>query len=274
MPQAVEVSTLNPCLDRELLAGEIERWLGRDSIDARIRIRVGEAERVPFFSIALAGQPRLTRAFPSPPRDCDDQRRAIGLSIALAVDALSEGRHGPPPPLKWLLGIDGAVTTRLPASPGIGGSIAASLAVLPWFRPTLGAFFAASTDQDLGRDLPVRFETRILAMRAEACFVAHPGATLRLALAACAGTFLGALTTVAAGLPDARTETELWAPLSTALELHVRLTGAFGLHVGGDALFPLRRTQVEVADSNGKIAAERAFPRAIVLVRFGPTIFF
>lgn len=273
---AVELLTLNPCLERPAFIGELEDWLERSSVDARLRVKVGETSGTLWFSIKLGdGQP-LTRQFPDLPPDCAGQRRAIALSIALAMDALApetDGARSSSSP--WALSPQGIFTTPLPERPGIGGTLMIRRKLLEWFRPSVGAFVAVAPNQTLRTDLPVRFDTWLVAARLEGCFVLPaPSALSWLEIGACFGPFVGALSTVARGIPDARSETRLWTALSTALELHVRMTRAVGVHLGADAFVSLQGSKVQVNGPAGQAVATQELPRLAGMVRIGPELFF
>ena len=91
---------------------------------------------------------------------------------------------------------------------------------------------------------------------------------------ACAGPWLGALTTVGRGLAPNETQADFWSGIGAALELHMRVTRAFGFHVGADAVVPLRPTKVQVVDHQGQIASETKLSDIIGTIRIGPTVFF
>jgi hypothetical protein len=269
---AVELLTLNPCLVRPLLIEEIEDWLERNSVDARLRVKVGEENGTLRFSIALAGGERSMHQFPDLPGDCAGQRRAVALSIALAIDAISPVSARPKPNPSAALAAYGSLSTALPERVGEGGGVLARKAVSRWFWPSLGVFVGVAPNQVLRAALPVRFDTWLAAVRVEGCFVVP--AIPKLDFVACAGPWLGSLTTVAHGIADAGSDTEFWGAMSAALELHVRLLPAFGFHVGGDGVFAIRRSKVQVNTSEGLVAAERELPRTMGMLRFGPVVFF
>jgi hypothetical protein len=265
---------LDPCLDHESVTAQVEDWLGRDEIDARLRIVIDEAEGVPYFTIALGGAARQGRSFPNLPSECQEQPRAVALSIALAVDALLPGSvHAGPRAAQWILGLDLGALTPLPAKPALGAGASLSHGLAPWFRPALGFLVLSATDQPVTDQGPARFDVRAAVLRLSGCFVMHPGDGT-LALGACPGVWLGPLTTSASGVSSPRSETELWGALATALELHVRLGTSIGLHVGADVMFAMHKSSVEVWGGDGKPASERPFPRVLGAVRLGPTIFF
>jgi hypothetical protein len=96
----------------------------------------------------------------------------------------------------------------------------------------------------------------------------------RFEILACAGSFLGALTTAAGGIPDAKSTTRFWGALNAALELHVRVTRAFGVHVGADAFVSLQQSKVQVSGPDGQVVAQQELPTLAGMLRLGPEIFF
>jgi hypothetical protein len=273
---AVELLTLNPCLERPAFVGELEDWLERSSVDAGLSIKVGETNGTLWFSIKLGEGQALTRQFPDLPPDCAGQRRAIALSIALAIDALAPEteKAGALEPA-WALSPQGFLTTPLPERPGLGASLVVRRKLLAWFRPSLGAFIAVAPNQSLRADLPVHFDTWLVAARLEGCFVLPaPRALSWLEVGTCVGPFVGALTTVARGVPDARSETRPWGALSAALELHIRLTRSVGVHLGADLFVSLQGSKIQVNGAEGQVAAAQELSRLAALVRLGPELFF
>ncbi|HMJ10357.1 MAG TPA: hypothetical protein VK524_03070, partial [Polyangiaceae bacterium] len=90
--EIADAVTVNPnaCLERGSLAREISRWLKREQVDAGLSVAVQVTEAraggVSFF-IRRDGVLVGERAFPKLEGTCAELRAALGLAIALALDA-------------------------------------------------------------------------------------------------------------------------------------------------------------------------------------------
>ncbi len=271
LSSAVRVLTLNPCLEQTALVDEIEHWLGRSRVDARLSIDVRESNEAVSFSVRMATKEPLTRAFSHLPPDCEEQRAAIALSVALAIDAVApRSRLARTTPI--LVTVDGAVTTSLPSRVGLGGSADLYVPLRDWFVPRVGFFAAQTAEQSLSAELPARFDTRLLAGNLDGCVATWP--TPWLFAVGCMGFRLGALSTSGSGLAENRTNAALWSALGAALELHARFTPVLGLHLAVDALVPFRDTDAQILDTQKQIVVSKQVGGTMGVVRFGATFFF
>lgn len=87
------------CVTRTWLSAELKRWLGRDTIEPTLRIEVTgyETPRLAlWFTVYGNEQPIAERRFSD--MNCEDLREAVGLSIALAIDATILDRKAEPQP--------------------------------------------------------------------------------------------------------------------------------------------------------------------------------
>jgi hypothetical protein len=77
------------CLDERRLEAQVRTWLGKAPIPSNVRVVVRGDDQNPQaveFRIARQGDIRWRRFDPIPAR-CDEAHAALGLSIALAIDA-------------------------------------------------------------------------------------------------------------------------------------------------------------------------------------------
>lgn len=267
----------SPCFDRDSLADEVEQWLGRDTADGRVTsIQIRASQGVLSFSIEVDGQPATVREFPELPRDCLEQRSALGLSIALAIDAL-ESDLPPVMPRQELpiqISLAGALTTGIPTALGLGGYVGAEWRVTRWLGLRVGITgITSSAEQRLTDSLAVAYDTRLLSTRTDACWRLPNGDQWELA--ACAGFWWGELKTTSGGAFDNVSASHAWYAASVSAELRLAGNAHFGLVLGLDAIVPLRSsTQLAVLDSDGKPIDPRSFPRVLGGLRLGPTLSF
>jgi hypothetical protein len=274
LESVVDMTTLNPCFDRQALTDAIERWLERSTVDARLRVHVSTDAGVPSFSIRLGDDAPLVRTFEERPKDCDAERDTVALSIALAIDALSSATPRSRDPV-FKLGVSGLVTTPWPNTVNWGAATSLRAQLFQHFEPEFALLFAASGEQSLterGAASPARFDARLILARASACFTTDLfQATTAIA---CAGLTAGPSTVSASGLVDSRSETRMWWAATGTVELRFRLTSAFGLHVGADVMAALRRGTLRVENTAGQPVSVEAFPGVLGVFRVGPTAFF
>jgi hypothetical protein len=201
-------------------------------------------------------------------------RRVVALSIALAIDALAPdiGTASGNGARVFALGY-GALATSLPDDGlGVGGGASLRVALTRHFLPSLGIVVMVTPHEEVGSAPSVHYDARLVAARVEGC-LSFAGTRAAEAFA-CVGPWLGAFTTASSGLANASNTTTFWAAAVAALELHVRLTEAIRLHLGADALVSLRRTKVQVLNSEGQVAIEQKIPGIAGMVRFGPVFAF
>jgi len=292
LDQAVQVEAGATCLDPDKLIRRIERWLGRDRIDARIKVDVhGSASdpRAVSFTIDRGAERRAKRTILDAPAECDQLHSALALSIALAIDASdAEGSTGQPPPPE--LPSDEALLERPApryfrlaaalfghASSGLLTDVAAAvtarleLGLLPWLDLRAGMFGSRVG----GQTLPVvsgSFAVDLLAARLDAC-AAHSLGQLRLL--SCAGGMAGSFRTEGQGFSGgSRTEPNRWFALVGGVELQAELASWLALAVSVDLVVPLQKRSIAAAGPTGELEGERQVPPLGVLVGAGPVFRF
>jgi hypothetical protein len=265
----VEVTSLNPCIAKGPLTEAVEAWLGRDTVDARLRVRVTSA-RETEVALRLGEEPEVLRHFQELPGDCPTEEKALALSIALAIDAVAPAPPEPPAP-ENRLGAAVLVTTGFPGRPALGGELSINRRIAGALRVEAAALGAATARQTLRADLPVTFTSGLIAGRVAAC------GALPLASAlegqGCAGAALGATFTRGPGVRNPRTESQAWPALVASLGLHLRMTAGFGLFLAADALVPLRDGTIRATEPDGTDVT-RPFPGLLAAFRLGPTASF
>lgn len=267
----VDMTTLNPCFDRVSLTDAIEEWLERSTVDARLRIHVTTDNGIPAFSIRLGDDPPLVRTFEDRPGDCEAERDAIALSIALAIDSLSSQAIPIRQPI-WNIGFSGVLTTAWTDRVNWGGGLHLGARAAWHFEPQLGAVIVLSQDQPLHVTPESRLDTRLILARGSGCFTT-PLFESVTALA-CAGVMVGPSRVSATGLADSRSQTNLFAAGTGTLEFRLRFSRNFGLHVAADLLVSLRRGTLRVDDADGKAYDVDSLPSVLGMFRVGPSAFF
>ncbi len=273
--EVLRVVIKSPCFDRDSLADEVEEWLGRGHVDGRISsIQVRASQGILSFSIEVNGQAPSAREFPELPRDCVEMRGAIGLSLALAIDALESDLA----PVEvhddavFSVGAQALVTTGIPSALGLGGQIDVQWRPSRWLGIKVGIFgIVSATEQDLDQD-SFRYRVRWWSGRGDLCARGPLGSHWELA--GCTGFQWGQLTTLAGGRFEGKV-THGWYAVSGGIELALAGNGPLGLTLAVEAVVPLRDLRVVVAgEEPGEIVAQREFPRVIGAVRLGPTLSF
>jgi hypothetical protein len=266
---AIRLEMPSPCFDRDSLADAVEEWLERDTVDAGVVVRVLDG-RDTAFSIAVDGGPPLSRSFDSLPGDCDAQRNALALSIALAIDAVAPSSGPKRERQRFALNLDALLLSALPEEVAVGGGVSGQYALTPAVWPEIGVVVAVSRDNAIRPDLPVRFDTWLTAARLGAC--AGGEVATRVTASVCAGPWLGATTTQPREVLGAKTETHPWAALTGGADLRLRLSPAFGVHLAADTILTLQTTTVRVTGEDGEIS--RDLPRFFGGARLGACAFF
>lgn len=275
--EVLRVMIKSPCFDRDSLADAVEEWLGRDTVDGRVtRIQIRASQGLLSFSIELGAQTPTTREFPELPRDCVEQRSAIALSLALAIDALESDL--PPalaePPPSFQLNLHATATTGLPSALAVGGGLGFEWRPSPGLGLRLGIMGVTDTaEQRLQDELVFRYRTRLLTARADGCGRLDVGDWEAVA---CVGVMTGSLWTVSGGQFDGQTDAHGWYAGVASAELRLAGSRTVGLMLGVDLIVPLRAIRIAVRDGDDPdvLVAWRDFPSVIGALRLGPTLSF
>ena len=271
LASAVQMTTLSPCFDRTELTNAIERWLERSTVDARLRVLVYVDAGVPSFSIRLGDDPPLVRRFDQSPQDCESERDAFALSIALAIDAVAPATEKAHEPV-WALSLSALATTPWTERVNFGGAVALGLRIGTHFEPQLGASFSLASDQSIGGSSTARLDTRLILARASGCFTTPVWDTA--SVLACGGLAVGPSTLSASGLTGAASETHVFWAAAGTLEIRFRIAGGLGLHFATDVLASLRRGTMRIDGADGQPVYLETLPPVIGVFRAGPTAFF
>lgn len=277
LSDVLRVVIKSPCFDAESLTDVVDDWIGRDTVDGRITgIQVRASQGVLSFSIEVAGQPPTTREFPELPHDCTEQTRAIGLSVALAIEALeADFPHAAPgltdaPSLS--VSVTGLLGTGIPTGLGFGAALNLEWRPATWLGLRIGASALTSSEQRLRDGMPFVYTPSLVVGSLGVCITGDLVASL--ALAGCGDAALGAFGTASGGQFEEESTSQVWSHLSASGELRWTLTGTFGMVLRAEAMFPLRPITIDVRNDNRMPVASRQFPNVIGAVHLGPTLAF
>lgn len=281
---ALEVSAGTTCLDAPRVAEHAARWLERDRIDARQTIEVrAEVDRV-LLVVRTDEEVVVERGLSPVPADCADLHAAVGLALALAIDASvleslgvepapaptpapaedaerapdpTPAPEPPEPPRRGpLVGIELGATTMVGVPRGVafGAAIAGQLGVLPWLDIELGlvATGGLPVDVDPGNVVPV-------LTFAKGAVCPRRDLSQRIALRGCLGVDAGALLAFGRGFDEARLARLPWFAVRTGIDLDVSVAPRAALRFGLDAIVPALQTEWAVRNGMGAVLArERA----------------
>ena len=112
---AISVEGGGACIDRDALGEQVHAWIERDRIDEGLRvdldIRSNAGPRAAHLVLRRDANILAERAFPELPSDCSRAEAALGLAIALALDAtlLDELTAAAMPPAPSDFGVAAAI---------------------------------------------------------------------------------------------------------------------------------------------------------------------
>lgn len=283
-----EALTLSPgatCLEEDVLARRVERWLERDRVDAAITVSVrGHAQRSNSVSFVIdrGADNRAERTIAEGPSDCDQLHSAVALSIALAIDASdavdasaanganAQGGHAAhvelpddetllepaekpgPRYFRLALAAFGHATSGVLTNVAWAGSARVEVGFLPWLDLRAGVVGTALADQTLDEvdEDDATFSVSLLAGRADAC-LAH-GLALQFRAVVCAGALAGRFRTEGHGSAlDAFVEDSMWFGGAGSIEAQAELQSWLALAVALDLWVPFVGHRIALQDVNG-----------------------
>lgn len=286
LADAVIVSTPDECVDAPALVQQVATWLRRDGVDAAFGVVVDVQGTAASFHITRDGQPVASRSFDELPADCADRRAALGLAIALGLDAAvldSLGVPSPdeePPPdeppaprpprgerLAVALEAEALLALEVLPEPALAGAVSVAVATGEGVRLRAGALATQEVGTSLGRG---GADLALVAGRADVCF----GRTLEsvISLGGCGGALAGALLAAGRDLPTVRSEEIAWVALAARAEARWMPADPLAISLAVDALFPVLRPRLEVGDGSGGVLAARDLPAAGVAIVIGAAL--
>ncbi len=252
-------AAVEPLLDDVDVPGDFSFVVEGSATDARsVRLRIVRGEHVV-----------AERAFEPGPERCERLHAAVGLTIALAINAAWEEQRDRGP--EW----------------SIAGAVLGSYGVVPRLAPgaelhvrrhfgkhallRLGVVGIAGLDAALPEGAG-RFDALLLAARADGC--ARGELTSALRGGGCLGFLGGALRASGDGTPRATSATVPWFALSVTTELELQLSEHWALELGVSATLLLHRVEVGLEDAAGARGQSRALDPVAVALGLGPAYYF
>lgn len=270
------------CLRHDVLVAHVTTWLARDVVDRRIAVAVeDQGERVRFV-VRRDGVASAERTFRATRIACADLRAAVGLAIALAIDAtilksitiaepppepapappqpptvhaparaLREPlpAHRPPerpePPSR--LDVDVAALAAIGVLPGIawGGAVGLSLRLDGPLAVAARAWGTSEADVALASG---RAYVGMAAGELRACLVRDLGSA---ALRACAGGAAGRWSARGQGFDEDLAPELPWAAAVAGLEADAPLARGLAVTARLDGYAPFVRPVLDVHDDGG-----------------------
>jgi hypothetical protein len=272
--KAVELRAGQTCLEENRLEGHVLAWLGRSSVPATVHVVVQGDERranVAEFTITR-GKAVSVRRFESLPAGCEEAHAAVGLAVALALDANVLRRIAqlapPAPPLRLFVAQAGFGYEVLPRA-SFGGRVGIEHELFDRLSGVieLGGQFAP---QNRIAGTSGRFDATLFTMNLKACFSQGIGGALDLRVALCAGGTGGALHAAGSHYAVSESATGVWGGGITGLRTDLTLGIRWALDV--ELTVPLWAPSFRVARGDTEVV--RDLNVAGFLLNFGPALAF
>jgi hypothetical protein len=280
LADAITVANADPCLASVLLAGAVERWLGRDRIDERLAALVvlGREGRAADLVLTRGDEIIGLRRFDALPAACSDRRSMLALALALAIDAalLEElaRRHAPAAAgapasaapnrsrhaIALGLAIEGGLSLGLPWELAGIASALVGLRIDGVLRLDLGALGTSTVAVPLDGG---RADITLVGGRAHGCLVTG---LAPIELAGCVG--VAAAAALAAGRGFLRNHsTEIpWVAGLARLEVSLTIADPLTIGLAFDGLFGLVRPRLDVLGPDGISSDSRVLPAASIAI--------
>jgi len=296
LSEAVVVEGATDCLDRGALVRRIARWLRSETVDARIAVVVrkeGDGDVVGFV-IRRDGVALAERRFDEPPEDCNDLRAALGLAIALAIDATileslgtreqpphppppAAERPAPPPPRPppddrpqtgLALAAEAQGSAGILPAPAVGVATAIEVRPASFFSIRAGAVGTFPVRTTVGDGA---VDVSHVAGGALACFANDRG---RLELRLCLGAAAGQVLAQGSDFDRSLGADILWVAAEGRLEGRWRLVRPLAIAVAVSGFVPLVRPRLDVERTDGSVSSSRLFPAWGGALALGPVLYF
>lgn len=272
LSEALQVTPGATCLQHARVLGHVRMWLGRDTVDAGLRVHVRGDPRERFgvvVDIERDGATR-TRDFERAPEGCDDLHAVVGLAVALAIDATAldavvdpESPPAPTPP-RWLATPTLGVAQELLPGTAPAAAVGVQYAALPWLRVRLDALGQYARNARVPGSVG-RFDAMLLGVGLSACSGGR--AAERLSVALCSGPMGALILAYGRGYAPSRSgRGSLWG-----IRSGLRLTLLLGIPwvIDLDVVAQLRAPTYE-ASRDGAEPLQRRPSATGMAVGFGP----
>jgi hypothetical protein len=278
------------CLEEGRLLEQVVHWLGTDTIDPRLRVEVvgiDDDPRAVLVTLRDGERAIAERPFEALPSDCGDAHAAVGLAIAMAIDATILASLGvdetvpqpspeppPPPPPEpapsepppseppppeppspesppkmQVRGRVGAIfTIGDPPGLGGGGELGVELGFLDLVDLHLGVMAATSGRRTIDSELGTSVAASLVAGRFDVCTGPWVG---KVRPRACVGAVAGAAIASGRGFAVDRTIALPWVALALSGDVRVRLSPRVQLEFGLDGLATAVQPGLDVESLDG-----------------------
>jgi hypothetical protein len=285
--EAIELHPGATCIESAPLAEQVAAWLGSDTADADLWIKVEgspDDPRVVWFDMGRGDQLLARRRFAPGPERCDQLHAALGLAIALAIrvshnDEIVGPREAPKTPTptpqkpRSLWGAGGSALAGLGVLPGasVGASLRLERELPPNFALRLAVIGLVTWDKTL-ESTAGAFDAEGAGVRLDACVVFDVSTGVRLR--GCAGFLGGGLFAQGREFASARSAASGWAAAANAVEVVVRLTDRWTLDGEISLVVPLETIRVGVQSAKGDVVEARSLTSTGVTMGLGPVYHF
>jgi hypothetical protein len=281
LTEAIDVHPGATCVEAGALAEQVGVWLGAETADADVWVRVAGSDddpRTVSFEMGRGDRLLARRRFAPGPERCDHLQAALGLAIALAIRvSLLDEIVGPKQPAPerpaneprepWAVGVGAVVAFGVLPGTSLGAGIRAERELPPNFALRLGVMGLSTWNQTFAT-VSGSFDAEIVALRLDACV--RLDLTPRLTGSGCAGFLAGGLLSQGRDFVSSRSAASLWTAAAEAVEIGYRAGKHWSLDAEVSLVLPLRRTQVQVLSGAGDVKEARALSSAGVTMTVGP----
>ena len=247
--RAIELAPVAECLDEQRLENFVQLWLRRSSVPANVHVLVRPSPHRPRAIIIEMTQngARRERRFDPVPEDCSEAHAALGLVIALALDAAALRRFAASDAGDSIGGRTGLVSVEAGGGYCVlpGASFGAKLGIaaewLSWLSGRVDLLAHYSPNNALGPSAG-RYDAMLFAASSQACMGGRPTEGLRLAL--CVGAAGGALHARGENFYESNADTGLWIAAVSTLRAELRIGIPWVIDL--DLIAPLRVPSIYV----------------------------
>ncbi len=264
LARAITVQGDDGCIDWEAAAQRVAAWLGRGTVDARVRVRVRASAGTLRFDMLRNGRESAERQFAHVPAACPDRQAALGLAVALAIDSTILGSLGVPAPPSEPRSDEASLAVEVgglglwQVVPNITAGVEAGVEVA-WRRLGLAVSGMASVPTRV-QVPPGSARITLVGGRIDGCIYDHFD---WVRVAACPGIAAGLANAEGAGYDQSKTADLLWVAASLRLAARIQLAGPFGVEPFIQGLVPIVRPVAQVTQGvDGPVVAEKTFPIA------------
>lgn len=270
---AIRVEAGRTCLDERRLEAHVRTWLGTDHVEEDVHVIVrGSPARADAAEFRLVrAKKTAVRRFESIPAGCEEAHAAVGLAVALAIDADVLRRVAalapPEPPFRRFTVQGGAGYDVLP-SLSFGARVGVEHELLDWLSGVVEIGAQHSPDNEI-RGAAGAFSASLISGHVRVC--AGQPLTDALEITLCGGFAAGAIHARGSGYATTRSPTGAWVGAQSGIRIDFRA----GLRwiVDVELVAPLHSPPFRVERAGAEDAVRNPQPTGMA-VHFGPSFAF